>query len=137
MKRFWEKVRKTSGCWIWKAARTGAGYGSFRLDGRMQTAHRVAYEQVKGPIPEGMVLDHLCRNRACVNPDHLEVVSVGENTRRGDAGGAAQRRRTHCPKDHPYVGENLRVSNGRRHCRTCNRERMRARRAQEALCTHK
>lgn len=87
--RFWAKVDKqTDGCWIWSASRyvRRGGYGQFNLNGTAVKAHRIAYELVKGPIPDGLVLDHLCRVTACVNPDHLEAVTQQENTRRGERG---------------------------------------------------
>lgn len=81
--RFWAKVAKSDGCWQWMAARTPKGYGQFAPHRRHVYAHRYVYELVVGPIPEGLTIDHLCRNRGCVRPDHLEVVTRGENTRRG------------------------------------------------------
>lgn len=103
--RFWAKVQKTSTCWNWTASRSGKGkYGQFfvfKKNGRpyMALAHRAAYELLIGPIPEGMTLDHLCKNTICVNPAHLEVVTRGENARRGLPKNA---KKTLCPKGHPY-----------------------------------
>ncbi|WP_411732175.1 HNH endonuclease signature motif containing protein [Paeniglutamicibacter sp.] len=77
---FWAKVRKTNSCWVWTAAKV-KGYGKFQK----HRAHRWSYEHLVGPIPEGLTLDHLCRNRACVNPEHLEPVTVEENVRRAAA----------------------------------------------------
>lgn len=121
--RFWAKVDRSdeSGCWLW-TAHTAAGYGRFRMNRprRVACAHRVAYELVVGPIPEGLDLDHLCRNRGCVNPAHLEPVTRGENVRRGAKG----RLVTHCPQGHEYDGPNTYVDpKGLRHCRACRRER--------------
>ena len=81
--RFWEKVEKTDGgCWWWTASLNGKGYGNFSSQGRGGQAHRFAYQSVKGPIPEGLELDHLCCQPRCVNPDHLEPVTRAENVRR-------------------------------------------------------
>lgn len=76
-------VDKTESCWNWTGALTTAGYGSLTKNYQRMYAHRWSYEQHVGPIPEGLALDHLCRNRSCVNPDHLEPVTIGENVRRG------------------------------------------------------
>jgi hypothetical protein len=84
--RFWEKVDRGAGCWIWTACLQSDGYGSFRLAGKTRLAHVVAWEWSKGLVPDGLELDHLCRNRACVNPDHLEPVTHIENVRRGALG---------------------------------------------------
>jgi predicted DNA-binding transcriptional regulator AlpA len=84
--RFWEKVEPTGFCWEWTAFKDRKGYGRFRVDDRTMQAHRVAYELLVGPIPEGLHLDHLCRNTSCVNPDHLEPVDLAENVRRGYRG---------------------------------------------------
>ena len=115
--RLWAKVDKTGECWIWTAMTAKNGYGKFRLSKpvrRMALAHRVAYELEVGPIPEGLQLDHLCRNRSCVRPDHLEPVTIGENLRRGKN---SNREKVACPRGHPY--DYIRPSDGARMCRTC------------------
>lgn len=131
--RFWDKVNKDapSGCWEWTVA-TVYGYGRFGIAGRAMSAHRVAYELLVGPIPEGLQLDHLCRNPACVNPGHLEPVTGRENVLRGDTFAARQAAITHCPAGHEYDEANTRVDAKRcRHCRACQRERAREIRAKK------
>lgn len=125
--RFWVKVQPAAAdeCWIWQAARTH-GYGRFWDGSRLQPAHRIAFEMLRGDIPPGLVLDHLCRTPPCVNPYHLDVVTRGENVRRGEAG-ANMRAKTHCPSGHPYDETNTRLSpSGARYCRTCRRLRTEA-----------
>lgn len=121
--RFWEKV-EVADCWEWAAAKSG-GYGVFWNGERTMGAHRWSWEQLVGPIGDDLELDHLCKNTACVNPDHLEPVSHPENVRRG-VSGVNTRSKTHCPRRHPYAGENLLVSSGRRYCRACKRQRQTA-----------
>lgn len=119
-------ICKESGCWEWTAAVQSNGYGRVWYNGKVQYAHRVMYERNVGTIKEGMDLDHLCRNRKCVNPDHLEQVTRSENLKRGETGeniAEPLRKKTHCPKGHPYSGDNLRLYGGRRHCRACARNR--------------
>lgn len=126
--RFFAKVEKGTDCWLWTGAHDKHGYGCFAPDGRragprkLTRAHRFAYELLVGPIPEGLTLDHLCRVPACVNPAHLEPVTLRENILRGEAPSAKQARRTHCIHGHPLDG---RRADGHRYCLTCNRERSR------------
>lgn len=123
MERFWSKVEKTDGCWLWTGSRSTGGYGYFYLNGRNSPAHRVAYEMLVGPIPAGLQIDHLCRVRNCVNPAHLEPVTQRENLLRGETVTARSASRTHCPQGHPYDAENTSVrKTGKRDCRTCHRE---------------
>ena len=113
-----------SGCWLWTASTWRGGYGQFRVGKhRNVQAHRFSYELFKGPIPKGLVLDHLCRVPLCVNPDHLEPVTIGENVMRGETVAARMLARTHCLKGHELCGENLVIL---RVCRTCRNHQQNA-----------
>lgn len=122
---FWKRVDKDgpNGCWIWQGACDQHGYGSMTIDYKRHKAHRLAFELLKEPLIVGMVLDHLCRNPACVNPDHLEQVSQKENVRRGDAvwvNGLRNAQKTHCKNGHAFTSENTyRPKSGGRVCRKC------------------
>lgn len=106
-------------CWICTSIDL-QGYGRMSHLGTQRRAHRVMYMRLVGPIPEGLVLDHLCRVRSCVNPEHLEPVTNEENLKRGFGWGALNAAKTHCAKGHPFSGENLYVKpNGERACRAC------------------
>jgi len=130
--RFWTKVNKNgpvwngTPCWIWLGStflgrRGKTRYGQF-WKVRLVSAHRVSYELCVGAIPTGLTLDHLCRNTLCVNPSHLEPVSMRENILRGDGITAKHARAKVCSKGHPYEGYNLIVRYGWRYCRTCHNE---------------
>ena len=109
-----------SGCFIWIATLKGNGYGSLGHKGKNVLAHRHAYELRRGPIPEGLTIDHLCRLPCCVNPDHMEVVTMVENLRRSRSPWANNARKTHCINGHPLSGDNLYISPRRtRDCRAC------------------
>ena len=138
LERFEAKVTKTGTCWLWGACVRSDGYGWFSVGGRSMAAHRYAYEQYVGPIPDGMALDHLCRVRRCVNPRHLEAVTDRVNILRGRGRAAENAKKTHCGNGHPLSGDNLKpwhLQRGKRKCRACSNardRRYRAARKQEA-----
>lgn len=120
MRRFLLKVYARGDCYEYRGGRDKDGYGMFKVAGKMLRAHRYAFEMSGGFIPDGLQLDHRCRHPWCVRPSHLEAVTCLTNIRRGESG-KRERARTHCAKGHPYAGDNLYVSSGRRGCRTCSR----------------
>jgi hypothetical protein len=112
----------SNGCWVWFGATNDDGYGLMLLNGVSTRTHVVSYELHVGPVPAGLVIDHLCRNRACANPDHMEPVTRRENTLRGTGPTAVNAAKTECDKGHPYTPENtLTRKDGARRCRECNR----------------
>ncbi len=148
MSGFWAKVDKVGECWEWTGAVQSNGYGSFGITrSRSVLAHRFAYEELRGQIPEGMALDHLCRNRLCVRPLHLEPVTTAENNRRA-LPFRMENGMGYCKNGHPLSGENVygRPNSAARRCKTCNaifnrawRERMGAtpRASRKVLATEK
>lgn len=133
LRRFWSKVEKTENCWNWIGARMKSGYGEITLtspNGKFVLyAHRLSYMlYVDGYIPDGMTIDHLCRNRSCINPMHLEVVTPEENKRRGESPLAKFARQTHCLYGHVLDEVNTYINRlGHRYCRKCNARRQRER----------
>jgi HNH endonuclease len=135
--RFWPKVHKTETCWLWTASLDMTGYGQFVADTsgpvmRPIKAHRFAYEDLVGPIPEGFEVDHLCKVKACVNPAHLEAVTPYVNNMRSDSAAAVNARKTRCIRGHELNG---RVGERWRRCRTCanaDNKRYRARKSAES-----
>lgn len=123
--RFWSKVDKSGTCWLWTGGQYGDGYGKFSTDGVFVAAHRFAWDVTHGwPVPADLTIDHLCRVRLCVNPSHMEVVTRGENSRRGGGSAIAAanaRARTHCKHGHAFTPENTYrdPKHGNRGCRTC------------------
>lgn len=116
-------LKQPNGCWEWTGSITPKGYGELRWNGRAQRAHRVAYALLKGALFRGLTIDHLCRNRACVNPDHLEQVEHRVNLLRGQTITARNAAVTHCPQGHDYSPENTYTPpTGGRHCRICRAE---------------
>lgn len=132
--RILEKVypEPNSGCWLWTGALTTQGYGAIAVEGtrRKRVAHRLLYEMEVGAVPPGLCLDHKCRVRSCVNPSHLEAVTLGENCLRGVGSAADNAKKTHCKRGHPLSGENLRYQNHGKHrrCAACEAARDKARR---------
>lgn len=126
----WARAVEVDGCWVWQGmtskATGGRPYGRMWLGNVRWWAHRLAYTLAVGPIPTGLVIDHLCRNTLCIRPDHLEAVTNEENLARG-----INRQVTECPAGHAYTPENM--LGGRKHCRACHNARARAKAAKVAL----
>ena len=124
---FWRNVNKTDTCWLWVGYTNSEGYGEYKSDYlTTRLVHRIAYALDKGHLPD-LPLDHLCRHRNCVNPDHLEAVTSKVNTRRSNVG-LNSSNKTHCPQGHEYDEDNTLVYGGKRVCRACKNARNQARR---------
>lgn len=125
--RFWSKVAKSEGCWVWLGTPDSKGYGRIRFGGagsKIARAHRVSWQINRGPIPQGLVIDHLCGVRLCVNPDHLEPVTQKENLRRAPSSlPSKMARKTACVNGHEYVEGSFRIESGARRCLICKRKR--------------
>lgn len=126
--RFFEKVEPRDGCLVFVGALSSEGYGRFHFEGKLHQAHRWILERWFGePLDPTLDVDHLCRNRACVRPSHLELVSRSENIRRGDIPRLNRERadaRTHCANGHEWTPETTYLYKGARHCKACKSERM-------------
>lgn len=119
-KRFFSRVKKVFGCWIWIGFRNSYGYGTFSIRHKNVYAHRWSYQRFVGPIPEGLQIDHLCRKPCCVNPHHLEPVTAALNAYRSPyTQQSINRAKTQCIRGHLLSGENILVRGGRRNCRQC------------------
>lgn len=120
--RFWSKVNVAEGCWNWTGSLNSKGYGSIYIrPGKRIGAHRLMARLAKFSIPKGLVSDHLCRNRRCVNPEHIEFVTNRENVLRGIGPTAINAKKTHCPSGHEYNEKNTKVLRGYRRCLPCHR----------------
>ena len=128
------RFRVTDSYWLWNDPPGTEGYAQVHYNGRSRHVHRLMYELLVGAVPEGLVLDHLCRERTCVRPDHLEPVTNRENILRGVSPSARNAVKTHCVHGHEFTQENTYAYTrlGKRECRTCKRIRARHRRARVA-----
>lgn len=127
IQRFFSKIKQSGSCWQWIASKDRSGYGLFLYQKRKVSSHRFSYILFFHDIPIGLEIDHLCKNKSCVNPDHLEAVTHLVNVRRGHSGNDNhESRKTYCPQGHQYSKENTRTyKNGSRACKECVRNRNR------------
>lgn len=129
--RFWDKVvpESETGCWLWVGYTMPGGYGQCRYEGKAALVHRITYDTLVGSIGPEKQIDHLCRQRSCVRPDHLEMVTHRENLLRGVGWSGENSRKSHCPRGHELAGNNLArsvwINYGHRKCRTCENARVR------------
>lgn len=128
--RLWSNIKTDGECWVWKRGKTRAGYGTIGYFGKTYYTHRLSYELMVGPIPDGLELDHLCFNRLCCNPWHLEPVTSEVNKRRM----LDRNTKMQCPQGHPYEGSNVIVElDGSRRCRACRKAYDRKRHSAKAV----
>ena len=121
IERFLSKINVVeNGCWEWTACKNNYGYGQININSKILRAHRFIYEYYHGMIDPNLTIDHLCRNRKCVNVNHLEQVSMKINTRRGMSPSGINFRKTHCPQGHEYTPKNTISESGGRRCKICN-----------------
>lgn len=131
-RRLWVRIDTAGPCWEWAGCHVD-GYGKVSTGGRTWRIHRLVWTLLVGPVPDNLVLDHLCRNRGCCNPDHLEPVEQRQNLLRAPTVTAMWAARTHCESGHEYTPKNTRIEpDGARRCRTCRRDRARADRRRAA-----
>ena len=121
----WEKIEITDSCWLWHGCFNSSGYGQCTYEGKDHRVHRLIYQWMIGPIPDGKQLDHLCRVRCCVNPFHLEVVTLKENVLRGIGITAKNAVKTHCINGHKFNNENTYLAKRKRgiqrECKKCRK----------------
>lgn len=126
IERFFKKIvwpGQITACWKWSGCTATKGYGRIYVDGKHVYVHRFSYELFREPVPEDRVIDHLCRNRECVNPLHLEAVTTQTNVLRGETKAAANAAKTHCAHGHALSSENVQLVEGKRRCRPCWQEK--------------
>src|SRR3990167_9039589 len=141
IKRFLNKIKLDhTNCWVWDAYKHPKGYGQMRVNGKTVWAYRLSYEIFKGDIPKGLTIDHLCRVRSCVNPDHLEAVTMKENILRGVGITAKESRQTHCKSGHRFILENtnfVKTKSGfGRECKICRQGYQRSHYNKKTKQTH-
>lgn len=132
-KRFSEKVAKTNQCWNWNGFIGRNGYGTIQINKKPVLVHRLSYELYIGKIKRGLQIDHLCRNRRCVNPKHLEPVTAKINVLRGIGLAAINSRKSECKRGHKFNSKNTRLYNGQRICRICSYQKVKRWRKEKAL----
>ncbi|MFF6829588.1 HNH endonuclease [Streptomyces longwoodensis] len=121
LERIMQRTDRSGECWLWTGPLDRHGYAEIKVGGRHRLAHRLSYESFVGPIPPGLVIDHKCRVRHCLNPAHLEPVTNRENILRGVGPAAKNAVKTHCPQGHPYDDANTIIRpQGNRRCRACH-----------------